>query len=230
MSFLTDYMDYEELLALAFFFFCWIGYAVFAGYKTRHKRPSLLAVTNEYRTQWMHEMLKRDNRSVDAIMIGNLQRSITFFANTTIFLLLGLMTMLGYHDRASVILANIPFAKPNTAFMWEMKTLLLMVIFIYAFFKYTWSLRQYNYASIFVAAAPDHKDRIGEHNSIAIKGGYLIGNAARHFNNGLRAYYFGLAELAWFIHPVLFMIATAWVVFVTHRREYHSGTLKNLTQ
>ena len=50
-------------------------------------------------------------------------------------------------------------------------------------------------------------------------------NAARHFNNGLRAYYFGLAALAWFIHPLLLMMATFWVIFVIYRREFRSSTL-----
>ncbi|MDE3061360.1 MAG: DUF599 family protein, partial [Pseudomonadota bacterium] len=68
------------------------------------------------------------------------------------------------------------------------------------------------------------------HDAIAAKGSYLVGNAARHFNLGLRAYYFGMAALAWFVNPYLFMAATAWVIFVTHRREYRSATLKNLKQ
>ena len=59
---------------------------------------SLLSVTNRYRTQWMREMFKRDNRSVDAIMIGNLQRSITFFASTTIFI-----------HRFAIIVCSCPF-------------------------------------------------------------------------------------------------------------------------
>jgi uncharacterized membrane protein len=229
MENMLQYIDWQDLIALLFFIACWAGYA----YYTRHERNesgSLLAVTNRYRMEWMQEMLKRDNRSVDAIMVGNLQRSITFFANTTIFLLLGLLTMLGYHEKAAPIIASIPFAKLGTPFMWEFKILLLIVLFVYAFFKYTWSMRQYNYAGIFIVACPPHDKKLEEHERIAAKGTYLIGNAARHFNNGLRAYYFALALLAWFIHPYLFMGATAWVVFVTHRREYHSGTLKNLAQ
>jgi len=229
MTAITDSMDWQDMLALSFFLLSWIGYALVTDRET-HLKNSLLAVMNGYRTQWMHEMLHRDNRSVDVIMIGNLQRSITFFANTSIFLLLGLMTMLSYHERAESILAAVPFAKSSSPFLWEIKIFLLMIIFIYAFFKYTWSLRLYNYASIFVAAAPAHNERIGEHNSIAGKGSYLVGNAARHFNNGLRAYYFGLAALGWFLHPFLFMIATAIVVFVTHRREYRSKTLYMLAQ
>jgi uncharacterized membrane protein len=223
------HIDWTDVFAFVFFVLCWLGYARYSEHERFHK-TSLLAVTNRYRMDWMQEMLKRDNRSVDAIMVGNLQRSITFFANTTIFLLIGLMTMLGYHDLAEPIISNIPYARLSSPFMWQMKILLLMVLFIYAFFKYTWSLRQYNYAAIFIVACPEHNKRVDEHQKIAARGTYLIGNAAKHFNSGLRAYYFGLAALAWFIHPYLFMVATALVVFVTHRREYHSQTLKNLAK
>ena len=42
------------------------------------------------------------------------------------------------------------------------------------------------------------------------------------FNLGLRAYYFGMALLAWFIHPVAFAAASVWVVLVLYRREFSS--------
>lgn len=223
------YFGWQDSLSLAFFILSWIGYARFSDMGSQSAK-SLLTVTNGYRLQWMREMIRRENRTMDAIMIGNLQRSIAFFANTTIFIVLGLVTMLGYQSQSSEIISHIPFAAPSTPFLWEMKILLLIVIFIYAFFKYTWSMRQYNYAGIFVNSLPPHEECREQLDVIAGKGSYLIGNAAKHFNNGLRAYYFGLAALAWFVHPLLFAWATAWVVYVTHRREYHSTTLANLAK
>jgi uncharacterized membrane protein len=49
--------------------------------------------------------------------------------------------------------------------------------------------------------------------------------ATRHFNSGVRAYYFGLAALAGFVHPWLLVGATALVVLVLARREFLSATL-----
>lgn len=227
MQNLFDIIALPDAIALVFFTISWVGYSYFTAMTAQHER-SLLNVTNGYRTLWMREMIRRDNRTMDAIMIGNLQRSIAFFANTTIFIVLGLVTMLGYHDRADSIIAAIPFAEPSTPFMWEMKIFLLIIIFIYAFFKYTWSMRQYNYAGIYVNSVPPHEECRVDYDNIAGKGSFLIGNAAKHFNSGLRSYYFGLAALAWFINPYLFMAVTALVVCVTHRREYHSTTLANL--
>lgn len=224
----TLHMHWEDIVALGFFIACWLGYAAFSEHKS-NSDGTLLAATNRYRLQWMREMLKRENRMMDATMVGNLLRSITFFANTTIFILLGLMTMLGYQEKLTHIFSSLPFVRQSDALTWELKIFVLIIIFIYAFFKYTWSLRQYNYAGIFITACPSCREDVEQHEAWAQKGAYMVANAAKHFNYGLRAYYFGLAVLAWFIHPYVFIVATSWVVFVLYRREYRSGTLKNLS-
>lgn len=228
MSELLSMIDLQDSVALLFFIACWVGYSQYTRRQTKH--VSLVAATNRYRLLWMQQMLKRENRSVDAIIIGNLMRSVTFSANTTIFILAGLIGMLSYHEQVGSVISAIPYAKPVTPVMWEMKILLLIVIFIYAFFKYTWSLRQQNYTSILVASAPLDTEITSADDHFAEKAAFLAGNAADHFNSGLRAYYFGLAALAWFVHPTLFMLATAIVVYVTQKREYRSRTLKRLIQ
>ena len=120
-----------DIVALLFFVACWKGYAYYTVHNMA-KTNNLLQVTNHYRSQWMRELLKRETRTMDSIMIGNLLRSITFFANTAIFILFGLVTLLGYHDRAEGIVRNIPYAQPGTGFLWELKIFVLIVIFIYA--------------------------------------------------------------------------------------------------
>lgn len=224
---LASHISAWDWAALSFFVVSWFAYGWFANY-TAKRRQNLIGITNLYRRAWMRQMLKRENRMVDASMMGNLMRSISFFANTSILILFGLATLFGYRDKAQSVLESIPFATDNTALLWEIKSLLLFVIFIYAFFKYTWSLRQYNYASIFVGGAPLPSEATAEHIRIAEGGAKLITNAAHHFNMGLRAYYFGLASLSWFIHPVLFILSTAWITFVVYRREFMSWTLKFL--
>jgi len=216
-----------DRLAVLWFVICWAGYAVFADYMSRH-RSTLLSVTGEYRLNWMRQMLTRDNRMVDASLIGNLLRSISFFASTTIFIVLGLFTLLKYRDQASDILTAIPYATPTTPILWEAKIFLLVVIFVYSFFKYTWSLRQYNYACIVVGAAPAPQDRNAHFEEYAQNAAKLVTNAAKHFNMGLRGYYFGLAALSWFLNAYAFMASSAWVVLVLYRREFRSMALKYL--
>lgn len=220
-------VDMTNLLALTWFLCAWIGYDLYAEVKSRHT-VSLLNVIYELRLRWMHEMLKRENRMMDATMIGNLLRSISFLASTSILLVLGLLTMMAYRERAEDILTALPFAQQSSALLWEVKIIVLAQIFVYAFFKFTWSMRQYNYACVYVSAAPHPTDHSINKQNYAEKGAHLINNASRHFNYGIRAYYYGMAAFTWFLHPALFMAVTAWVVLVLYRREFLSTTLNSL--
>ena len=58
--------------------------------------------------------------------------------------------------------------------------------------------------------------------------GYAVFSVSVNFNNGLRAYYFALAALTWFLHPWLMVAATGWVVYILYQRELHSKTLAAL--
>jgi uncharacterized membrane protein len=57
----------------------------------------------------------------------------------------------------------------------------------------------------------------------------LSGLGAKHYQDGIRAYYFALAALSWYLHAWVFMLATVWVVLVSFRREYRSRAHDFLT-
>lgn len=216
-----------DIIAPLWFMLCWAGYSITADRISR-KHDSLLVVINAHRTNWMRHMLKRENRMVDSTLVGNLSRSISFFASTTIFIVLGLFTLLKNREDASGILTHIPLAEHTSPFLWEGKVFLLIVIFVYSFFKHTWSLRQYNYVCVMIGAAP-HTSETNRHEQYAINTAKLISTASKHFNMGLRAYYFGLAALAWFVNWWIFMLASALVVWVLYRREFRSQALHYMT-
>ena len=62
----------------------------------------------------------------------------------------------------------------------------------------------------------------------AVRSAKVLSMAGNQFNYGLRSYYFGLATLAWFITPWLYMVATTIVVLVLYQREFHSKVLKTM--
>jgi uncharacterized membrane protein len=165
---------------------------------------------------------------VDTQIIANLMRSASFFASTTMFIIAGLIAVLGARDKAMAVLAELPFAVDSRALLWDLKVLLLVVLFVYAFFKFTWAFRHYNYVLILVGGVPAPDRLTEESQRIAERIARIATSTGRHFNGGLRAYYFGLAALSWFVHPWLFVALTAWVVWVLYRREFRSRLLKTL--
>jgi uncharacterized membrane protein len=104
--------------------------------------------------------------------------------------------------------------------------MLLIVVFVYAFFKFTWSLRQFNYVAILIGAAPN--DEEPESLAMADKMATVAGRASDHFNRAMRAYYFGLAALSWFIQSWLFAVCSVLVVIIIYRREHRSAVLAML--
>ena len=218
-----------NIIVLGWFAFCWVGYTLYAD-STSKGRHTLLSAMRNKRELWMHRMMERENRMVDANIMATLMRSVSLFASTTIFILAGLLAVLGSADKAQALLKEIPFAVFNTSTQWEIKILLLLVIFVYSFFKFAWALRQFNYAIVLLGAAPPVEEAKTESaNEFAAANASVITLAVLNFNRGLRAYYFGLAVLSWFIHPVLFALATLWVVAVLYRREFMSKTLDCLS-
>lgn len=211
-----------DLVSLAWFVALWVGYTWYAD---RHARRlnSLRSVMHAYREQWMQQMLLRDNRVVDVNIMRNLLQGVAFFASATLLILAGLLTVLGSTDKAIEIVRALPFALKTTLVQWEMKLFVLCMIFVYAFFKFTWALRQFNYCSVLIGAAPKGPD-----DAFARRIAVVATHASKDFNQGLRAYYFSLAALAWFVSPWLFMFAAAVVVVVLYVREYRSSALRIL--
>ncbi len=217
-----------HLIAVAWFVLCWAGYTRYASWRGRDT-VCLASVLHLYRQDWMRRMLLRDNRIADANVIGNLERNAGFFASSTLIILAGVLTALGASERAVSLLADLPFAQPVSRGLSEIKLLALAVVFVYAFFTFSWCMRQYNFAAVLVASAPMAGERNVsdlERKSFAERAARVISMAANQFNFGLRAYYFGMATLSWFIHPWFFMVVTAGVVLVLYRREFHSDVLK----
>ncbi len=215
-------LDYA---AVPWFLLCWAGYAYFAD-DSRFGKNSMTHLMQQRRLHWMEEMVKRPNRIVDTQIMTNLTNGATFFASTTLLLIGGLFALLGATEKAISIFAAVPFVEKPTLLAWELKVLLLLVIFIYAFFKFAWSFRIFNYCSVLVGAVPNDWENDPSAFETARCAAEVSNLGARHFNNGLRAYFFGQAALAWFLHPALFIIASTWVVYVLYRREYRSRSRK----
>ena len=180
---------------------------------------------NENRRRWLIASIPRENRIADVGIVGNLMSSTSFLANTCIFVIGGGMALLASPDIGRRVLGAMPFADaPLTDGGWEARVLLLLVIFVRAFFELTWALRQFNYGSILIGGI----GRTPEAIPAAEIAAEVVNRAARHFNTGLRAYYFGLAVLAWMVHPIAFILASLWVVSELHRREFRSAVLAAL--
>lgn len=213
-----------DWVSLAIFFACWAGYAWFSEHSTQGA-GGLIRTTQAYRLAWAQRMLERDIRITDSTLIGNLVSSVSFYANTTIYIIAGLVAALGAADQLLRIAADLPFSEPGNRELLEIKLALVLCCFVFAYFKFTWSLRQFNLLSILVGAAPTGRAGDPEIDAYTRRVAGANNLAGDDFNRGIRAYYFGLAAAAWLLHPLLLALLTLGVTIVLYRRDYRSAAL-----
>jgi uncharacterized membrane protein len=218
-----------DLLALAWFLGAWAGYSYFLSSTERNKH-GLNAEMDIRRERWMQQMLKREMRMVDAQIVAALQNGTAFFASTSLIAIGGSLSLLRSTGEILQVIAALPFGSKMTAEQWEAKTIGLAIIFVYAFFKFGWAYRLYNYVAIMVGATPPASEKdTPEAKAHTLRLGRLCEVAGRHFNRGQRAFFFALGYLGWFISPWLLMITSVAVAIILWRRQFNSDSRAALT-
>lgn len=219
-----------DLIAVLWFLSLWVGYTVVARRKARTV-SCLSFELRRKRNDWMKQMLNRDNKMADVALISTLERNVSFFASSTLLMLAGLLTALASSGSISEVLSYLtPWATQNKETI-QVKILFLAVIYVFAFFQFTWSLRQYGFGGVLIGAAPDGREMTSEEQALyANRTAKVIDQAGHSFNYGLRSIYFSLATLSWFIDPRLFMATSVIVLLIMKHREFHSKVLKALQE
>lgn len=221
-------IEWIDIVALIWFIGVMGGYQLVGHVPSLYDR-SLTGATQRHRVAWMRAMLTRDNRSSDAILLGTLSQGNAFFASTCAIAIGGLAAIVGSGDKADAFLQRLPFVARASPLLWEIKVLLLIGVFVYAFFKFAWAFRLTHYTAIVIGAIPqpDHMD-LASMEGHALNAARISGLAAEHANGGLRAFYYAAAVLTWFFHPLVFIAATAWVGLILIRRDYFSRSKRIL--
>lgn len=217
--------------ALIWFFCLWIGYARFAHSRAKHSNQGLAAVMGRRRREWVYQMLQRDLRVPDTALLSSLERNVTFLASSSMLILAGLLTVFVSVGRLQAVLFDVPFYVESSTFQLHIKLMVLIFIFAYAFFTFTWSIRQYGFAFVALGSAPSPKEVLEYPEKVenfVWVCGKIIDLAAHTYNYGLRAFYFSLSVLAWFINGWFFILAATLVVAVLYNREFRSRPLMEM--
>jgi uncharacterized membrane protein len=206
------------LIATIFPLLCWFAYNYGIPLIER-RRPSLSVIMSMQRRRWVANMTARES-PLDAILSGNLMSSISFLASTTVLMILAIFAAFGNMPAVVTALRTAGLGPTFAAADLQLHFVVMLAIFVLAFFAFTLALRQFNHFCIMIGAM-DHARRATDEEIDAIA--RLNTMAARNFNNGIRAYYFSVATVAWFIADWAAIAASLAVVVVLLHREFFSS-------
>jgi uncharacterized membrane protein len=212
-----------DTIAVTFFVVEWLAYSVTLE-RTAYGRNGLSARMNVYREVWVRNMLRREQRMVDMQIMASLQNGTAFFASTSLIAIGGALALLRATNDALTVLGALPINISPSPALWEIKCVGLVLIFIYAFFKFAWAYRLFNYVAILLGAMPSADEcDTAQAEAHVIRTTRLFEAAGQHFNRGQRAFFFALGYLGWFVSPWVLFVTTAAVVIVTWRRQFASN-------
>lgn len=221
-----------DFFALGWFLAAWLGFNLLVDASPLRKH-TLSATMDEHRRRWMETMSLRPVRIMDVAILSGLQHGTAFFASTSLLAIGGCFALLNSTERVLQVATHLGITAIPKPAQWELKVLGLMLIFAYAFFKFGWAYRLFNYTTILMGATPelqaaaktaDGAERnVAECRSFAAKAAELMVLAGTHFNRGQRAFFFSIGYLGWFIDPAVLALTTLAVLLVLFRRQFASN-------
>ncbi|MTH96332.1 DUF599 domain-containing protein [Roseibium sp. RKSG952] len=211
-----------DIAAVTWFLCAWFGFNIVVELSPLRQK-TLSHAMDSYRRSWLRAMCNREVRIMDTAILSGLQQGTAFFASTALLAIGGCFALLDSTERILQVAQDLSIPVEASRTLWEIKVLGLMLILAYAFFKFGWAYRLFNYSSIIMGAVPErgHTSEAGIH-TIADKAGNLNVLAGRHFNRGQRAFFFAVGFLGWFAGPIVFSATTLAVLLVLLRRQFAS--------
>ncbi|KAE9627970.1 DUF599 domain-containing protein [Parasedimentitalea maritima] len=183
-----------------------------------------------WRKMWARQMLWREERITDVSLVRGLIGNVSFFATTTVFVISGLLALIGSSSAIVNKLNSLPHLEPVTEETIILKLCALLTMAVVAFFKFGWAMRLHANALLMVGAAPEPAERNStQAEYVSAHLAEMSALASSHFQGGVRAYYFGFASLPWLFSAWLLFPSLALMISVAIRREFYSNAFKAAT-
>lgn len=213
-----------DYIAVLYFMSIWCLFSIAAN-GGLVKRRSLSAYMNQQRRLWMQTLAHRDLRMIDTGIMASLQQGTAFFASSALIAVGGCFALLGAPDRVMAVLSDLPVSTQALRVTFEIKVIGLIIVLTFSFFKFTWSYRLFNYCAILIGAVPVMSVRHSDPDKMerAIERAARVNIiAGKHFNEGLRAIFFSIGYLGWFVNGWVLLLTSTILTLVLVKRQFFS--------
>jgi uncharacterized membrane protein len=190
-------------------------------------RGSLNSQLHAVRLRWlqMHQGIDREHRVFDAILLGHISSSISFFGSGTLIVLAGLVGALANVNSLFLLTRELAFL--DKAMSRELFTLyfaLLVLILALCFFSFTYALRKMAYTFAMLGGLHATRAESLEGKVMGEQSAVVLTEAVRSINAGIRGFYYAIAALFLFAGPYVAIAATLVITGLLYYRQLFSPT------
>ena len=222
LAYLPNDFDPTHATAIVLILALWGFYTPILGMLGRGSLNSQLHVV---RMRWLkvHQSTDREHRVFDAILLGHISNSISYFGSGTLLVLAGLVGALANVNSVFNLTRGLAFIDHTMSLqLFTLCVFLLAAILAQCFFSFTYALRKMAYTFAMLGGLQSTKADSVEARVMGEQSAVVLTEAVRSINTGIRGYYYAVAAL--FAGPYACIAATLAITALLYYRQLFSPT------
>jgi uncharacterized membrane protein len=224
LAYLPNDFDPTHATAIVLILALWGFYTPILGMLGRGSLNSQLHVV---RMRWLkvHQSTDREHRVFDAILLGHISNSISYFGSGTLLVLAGLVGALANVNSVFNLTRGLAFIDHTMSLqLFTLCVFLLAAILAQCFFSFTYALRKMAYTFAMLGGLQSTKADSVEARVMGEQSAVVLTEAVRSINTGIRGYYYAVAAIFLFAGPYACIAATLAITALLYYRQLFSPT------
>jgi uncharacterized membrane protein len=223
LPFLPADFTWAHVFAIGLIFALWGFYSPILGVIGK---GSLNTQLHAVRLRWlhMHQSVPRDQRVIDALMLGHISSSVSYFGSATLILLAALVGTLVNINRIYIVTRELAFLAPMSADLFALNFALVTLILVLCLFAFTYALRKMAYVFAMLGGLDVAAASAPEVSVMADQTARVLTEAVKSINNGIRGFYYAVAALFLFAGAWTCIAATLLITALIYYRQLYSPT------
>jgi uncharacterized membrane protein len=191
-------------------------------------RGSLNEQLHVVRRRWFHVHggISREHRVFDAIMLGHINTSISYFGSATLLVLAGLVGSFFNINDIYIAAVQLKFVADVSLNLFTLQFAIVTLILALSFFSFTYAMRQMAYTFALLGGLQEAPGSTAQQEVMAEQAAKVLTEAVRSINSGVRGFYYSIAALFLFVGPLACIAATLVVTALLYYRQLSSPTAK----
>ncbi len=220
---LPNDLDLPRSLAILYIFAMWGLYSFIL---RTLGRGTLNAQLHVVRKRWMRMLMltKREYRNFDALMLGQISNSMSYFGSATLLVLAGLVGTLANASNLFRSMQGLRFFPMISLELFTFYLATLTLIMAICFFSFTYALRKLSYMLAMVGAMSSGSIENTQSRIMIEETATVMTESVKSLNNGIRGFYFAVAALFLFAGPYYCILMTTAISGLLFYRQGLSTT------
>lgn len=189
------------------------GYHLYLRYRVRRDPAyTIQSVNNEARTAWVENIMAEKNGILAVQTLRNSTMAATFLASTAILLMMGTLNLMQNSGNQDSLLHSLQSGLVAGDQFEQIKLILLLVTFFWAFFSFSMALRMYNHVG-YIINSSNEKHRFYPTPHYVSR---LLNRSGSYYSLGMRAYYISVPLVFAFFNPVYMVISSMILIIALY--------------